>query len=214
MLKYFGSLLLLFLLATLTAGQSDQTFIIDNEDLAHPLTFKELNRSGKHEVKIVRRFADEKEERLLQIAEATYPAESQVKERSRAKTEAQIGNERLWWCSSFDGVRIPFAITKGAVAYYLGVSTEFGKNKPRHHFWTNMMSSRLTYSASLVREETYRAGTSEFTKVYVVSMELTWSQYCGPRCAMRFQASRKVVVSEEGKVLAVENDTCAPTIVS
>ena len=211
MLKYFGSLLLLFLLATLTTAQSDQRFIIDDEDLAHPLTFKELNRSGNHQIKIVRRFADEKEERLLQIAEATYPAQSQVKERSKAKTEAPIGNERLWWCSSFDGVRIPFAITKGAVAYYLDVSTEFAKEKPRDPF---MKSSRLTYSAVLARKETYRIGTSEFKNVYVVSLELAWSQYCGPLCAMAFQASRKVVVNEEGKVLAVENDTCAPTIVS
>jgi hypothetical protein len=214
MLRYFGSLLLFFLLATLTSAQADQTFIIDDEDLAHPLTFKELNRSGKHEVKIVRRFADEKEERLLQIAEATYPVESQVRERSKRSAEAPQGNERLWWCSSFDGVRIPFAITKGAVAYYLGVSTEFGKNKPRHHFWTSMMSSRLTYSASLAGKQTYRAGTSEFKNVYIVSMELGWSQYCGPLCAMAFQASRKVILNEEGNVLAIENDTCPPTIVS
>ena len=211
MLKYFGSVLLLFLLATTTTAQHGQTFIIDDEDLAHPLTFKELNRSGKHEVKIVRRFADEREERLLQIAEATYPAESQVKEHSKRPPEAGQANERLWWCSSFDGVRIPFAITKGAVAYYLDVSTEFGKTKARDPF---MKSSHLTYSASLARKETYRVGTSVFTNVYVVSMELGWSQYCGSLCAMAFGASRKVVLNEEGKVLAVENDNCAPTIVS
>jgi hypothetical protein len=210
MLKYFGSLSLLFFLATLTIAQSDQLFIIDDEDLAHPLTFKELNRSGKHEVKIVRRFVDEREERLLQIAEATYPTESKVRERSKRPAEAPLGNERLWWCSSFDGVRIPFAITKGAVAYYLDVSTEFGKTKPNPF----MKSSSLTYSASLARKATYRVGTSEFRNVYVVSMELGWSQYCGPLCAMAFGASRKVVLNEEGKVLAVENDTCAPTIVS
>ena len=209
--KYFNSLLLLFLLATLTTAQSSQTFIIDNEDLAHPLTFKELNRSGKHEVKIVRRFADEKEEKLLQIAEATYPTDSQVREHSKRPPEAGRGNERLWWCSSFDGVRIPFAITRGAVAYYLDVSTEFSKRKARDPF---MKSSGLTYSASLAPKETHRVGTSEFTNVYVVSMELGWSQYCGPLCAMAFQASRKVVLNEAGKVLAVENDTCPPTIVS
>jgi len=214
MLKRFGCILLLFLLATLTTAQSDQLFVIDDEDLAHPLTFKELNRSGKHEVKIVRRFADEREEKLLQIAEATYPTESQVTERSKRSAEAPQANERLWWCSSFDGVRIPFAITKGAVAYYLDVSTEFGKQTPRYPFWTNMKSSALTYSASLARKQAYRVGTSEFTNVYVVSMELAWSQYCGPLCAMACQLSRKAVLNEEGKVLAVENDTCAPTIVS
>jgi hypothetical protein len=211
MLKYFGSLLLLFFLATLTNAQSDQLFIINGEDLAHPLAFKELNRSGKHEVKIVRRFADEREEILLQIAEATYPVESQVRERSKRSAETPQANERLWWCSSFDGVRIPFAITKGAVAYYLDVSAEFARNKPGDPF---MKSSALTYSASLARMKTYRVGTSEFTNVYVVSMELGWSQYCGPLCAMAFQASRKVVLNEQGKVLGVENDTCAPTIVS
>ena len=212
MLNYFGSLFLLLLLTTIT--QSDQLFIVADEDLAQPLTFKELNRSGRHEVKIIRRFANEKEETLLQIAEATYPTESLVKRRSNDPTEVPLGHERIWWCSSFDGVRIPFAITKGAVAYYLEVSTEFGKKEPRNPFWTRMKNSGLSYSAIVARKELYRVGTGEFRNVYVVTMELSWSQYCGSLCAMAFNASREVVINGEGKVLAVEKDTCAPTIVS
>ena len=57
-------------------------------------------------------------------------------------------------------------------------------------------------------------GTSDLKNVYVVSMELAWSQYCGNKCAMSFQATRNIALDEEGKVLAVENDTCAPGIVS
>lgn len=214
MCKCLRSILLLLFLTTLTAAQSDQQFLIAEEDLASPLTFKILNRGGNHTARMVRTFADEKEHKLLQIAEATYPTAIRVKEASGSKAEAPQGNERLWWCSSFDGVRIPYAITKSAVAYYLDVSTEFAKTKPRHAFWTNMKSSELKYSAIVSRKETYRVGKSDFTNVYVVSMKLDWLQYCGNLCAMKFNATRNVILNEDGKVLAVENDTCAPGVVS
>jgi hypothetical protein len=187
--------------------------VIAEEDLASPLTFKELNRSGPHGVTIRRRFADQKEERILQIAEATYPTGIKVKEGFDSRG-GRVGINRLWWCDSFDGVRIPFAITKSAVDYYLDVSTEFGKEKPKDSFWPNMKSSELLYSASVSRKATYRVGKSNLKNVYVVSMDLAWSQYCGPLCAMIFSATRNVVLNEEGKVLAVENDTCVPFLVS
>jgi hypothetical protein len=215
MLERLGLLLIVLLLASpFTVAQSDKTFFIDDEDLSHPLTVKELNRSGQHKVKISRHFDNEKEERLLRIAEAAYPRDREIRQNSRIRIEQPPGNERLWWCSSFDGVRIPYAITKSAVAYYLEVSEEFGKKNPREPFWTRMSDSSLTYSARLLHKESYRVGKSVFRNVYLVSMELEWSQYCGSLCAMAFKTSRTVVLTETGVVLFIENDRCAPYIVS
>jgi hypothetical protein len=199
-------IILFLLLPGVSVAQSDQLSVVDPVDLAHPLTFKELNRSGDHKVKLVRSFANEKEEMLLRIAEATYPSEN------AAKNETAKGVQRSWWCDSIDGVRVPYAITRSAVAYYLEVSEEFVKGS--NAFGPKMKSSNLEYLASLSRKETYKVGNENFRNVYVVSMDLVWLQNCGPLCAMVFKASRKVVLSAEGKVLAVENDKCAEVGVS
>ena len=209
----FLTLILFVLFPTALAAQSEQSFIVDAEDLSHPLTFTELNRSGPHELTLFRRFANAKEEKILRIAEAVYPSAQALKKDRRVKIEP--GNStRQWWCSSFDGVRIPYAITKSAVAYYLDVSETFKSNNPVKPLAPKMISSSLKYSAKLSWKERYKVGTAEFRNVYLVSLELAWMQYCGPLCAMWFAANRNVVVKDDGSVLATENDSCAPFVVS
>ncbi len=215
-MKTFLAFCLLLLVSAFTAAQQEQRFRVDTEDLSHPLTIKKLNRSGSHTVNISRRFANEGEEKLVRIAEAVYPARSEVTQKGDPvrKTGAGVNKDRLWWCNEFDGVLIPYAITKSAVAYYLEVSKEFGKRRPREPFWSNMKSSSLMYSASITRKESYQTGEVTRKDVYVVSMKLEWSQYCGKRCAMWFEKSRTIVLDEKGEVLAVEGDGCASARVS
>ena len=165
---------------------------------------------------ISRRFANEGEEKLVRIAEAIYPARSEVTQKGDPirKTEAGVNKDRLWSCKNFDGVLIPYIITKSAVDYYLKVSKEFGKKRPREPFWSNMKSSSLMYSASITRKESYQTGEVTRKDVYVVSMKLEWSQYCGKLCAMWFEKSRTIVLNQKGEVLAVEGDGCASARVS
>lgn len=210
----FLAICLVVLAATTAAAQANQSFIIDTEDLSHPLMFKEFNRSGPHKVTLSRIFANDNEEKLVRIAESVYPAAREVSQNSVSNVERASSKERQWWCSSFDGVRIPYAITRNAVVYYLKVSEEFGKKKPENAFWTNMISSNLSYSAKVSRKEKYEVGTSQFTDIVIVSMRLEWLQYCGNLCAMAFKATRNVVLKDDGTVLAIENDTCAPAVVS
>jgi hypothetical protein len=206
----------LMLVPTLVAAQLEQRYKVEAEDLAHPLAVKELNRPGRHKVKISRRFSNENEEKLMRIAEAVYPPPDEVTRGLTPDQKAEVGmnDVRLWWCREFDSVRIPYAVTRSAVAYYLEVSAEFGKKKPRVPFWRSMKSSSLTYQASIMRKESYRAGQVTHREVYIVSMMLGWSQYCGNLCAMDFGKSRTVVLSEQGEVLAVEGDGCEPILVS
>ena len=203
-------LLLLLLVVPGVARAQTQTFLIDADDLAHPLTMKKLTRADAHAIEISRVFANEKEEKLLQIAEAVYPAEGAVRQARGEASQASQPEKRLWWCKSFDNVLVPYAITKRAVAYYLDVQEKFRNGT----FGMKMSSSSLAYSAKIASHESYKVGDSTFANVYVVSMGLGWFQYCGPLCAMHFTASRTVVLDGDGKVLAVQNDECAPMVVS
>ena len=206
-------LLLIFLVAAPIAAyaQTSEPFTIDAYDLANPLTIKVLSHKAPHDVSIERKFANEKEEKLLQIAEAVYPLEHKVKQNARA--DLKNGGKRQWWCSSFDGVLIPYAITNSAVAYYLDLSDGFRTGKPKivHPL---MRFTTFGYTAEIARHETYTAGASTFRNVYVVSLGMAWSQYCNALCGMFFVASRTVVLNEEGKVLLVQNDECASYVVS
>jgi hypothetical protein len=200
----FLTLILFVLFPAALAAQSPQSFIVDAEDLSHPLTFTELRQSGPHELHLSRRFANAKEEKILRIAEAVYSSDQPLK----------TGSWRQWWCSSFDGVRIPYAITRSAVAYYLDVSEGFRTNNPREPARPTMKFSTLIYSAKVSWKESYKVGTAEFRNIYLVSLELAWMQYCNALCGMMFGTTRNVVVKDDGSVLAIENDSCAPFVVS
>jgi hypothetical protein len=200
----FLTFILFLLFPAALAAQSPQSFIVDAEDLSHPLTFKELRQPGPHEQHLLRRFANDKEEKILRVAEAVYSSDRALKTGSRSQ----------WWCSSFDGVRIPYSITRSAIAYYLDVSEGFRTKNPREPLHPEMKFSALIYSAKLSWKESYKVDTAEFRNVYVVSLELAWTQWCSALCAMTFATSRNVVVKDDGSVLAIENDSCAPYVVS
>ena len=80
--------------------QLGREFIIDKNDLANPLTFKELKEdSGPFTVQASRRFANAKEEELLRIAEAAYPMPREIQWNTRGTPGAFIPMSRQWWCS-------------------------------------------------------------------------------------------------------------------
>jgi hypothetical protein len=199
----------------LAKAQAEPAFTIDKDELANPLTIKEINdESGKFTVHVSRRFADAKEEEMLRIAEAAYPNARELQRNVKSGITAVIPLGRQWWCWSFDGVLVPYAITKGAVSYYLKVTEELKQPKNRDPLYPKMMSSQFGYKARVSRQENYSRGESVFKNVYIVKMNMMWQQHCGPLCAMTFGASRTVVLSEAGRVLAIEEDQCAPTLVS
>jgi hypothetical protein len=198
----------------LVQTQLGREFVIDKNDLANPLTFTELKEdSGPFTIHASRRFANAKEEEMLRIAEAAYPIPHEIQWATRGSPGALIPISRQWWCSDFDRVMIPYAITKGAVSYYLKATEEFkqGGGDPLR---PKMQSSQFGYTASISRQETYSLGNNVLKNVYVVQMEMVWQQYCGPLCAMGFGASRTVILSEDGNVLAITGDKCTAALVS
>jgi hypothetical protein len=160
-------------------------------------------------VRIARPTASGDEQRALEAAEAAYPSREEVVKAIRQahfKLKATPLDDPLWWSSEFDGVRIAFAITAGAVRYYINMSEAFRQNRFQEVGVIPMKSSRFNYSASVTRAETISAGGQDFRDVFVVTMSLSWSDYCGSECALNFEKSRQVLVSREGKVLFISGD--------
>ena len=121
-------------------------------------------------------------------------------------------DEPLWWYAAFDGVRIPWAVTGDAVRYYVGLSEDIAAG--RSPLSVSMKSTRLVYTAEVTRPEVFERDGKRFEGAAVVRLGLSWQQYCGDLCAMRFQAERWVVFDPAGAVLAVFGDGPTSYLVS
>jgi hypothetical protein len=163
-----------------------------------------------------RTFRNPDEERLIRIAEETYPpAEAVLAIAKRGPGFETLSREkRLWWYDTFDGVRIPYAVTMDAVRYYLrltdalgrGDSTQTGFPMKRSHFRYNARISGCP--------ETYSRDGHVFKDVYLVEMRLEWSNYCGPLCACSLNLDRTVLIRPDGTVVCVFGDQKPRMIVS
>jgi carboxypeptidase family protein len=164
-----------------------------------------------------RSFRNREEERLIRIAEETYPPPEAVLAAAppRSDKTALSKEMRLWWYGDFDGVRLPYAVTMDAVRYYLQLTQSLGRGDTTQTHGIRMKRSDFSYSASISRRpETYSRDGRVFKDVYVVEMRLHWSNYCGPVCACSFRLDRTVVLRRDGTVLCVFGDQKPMVMVS
>ena len=175
-------------------------------------------RGERYRVEISRKYNGEKENRLLQRAEATYPAKSVVVAAAKAKriklSEVERDANFLWWLGEFDGVRTPYAITTGAVIYYRQKIREFRGGDFRATRGLKMFSASLKYVSCIEHAAKFTQGKLVFRNVYVARMELQWDQVCGNLCAMGFDRKRIVIMKADGAVLSVIGDEKGSVIVS
>jgi hypothetical protein len=167
--------------------------------------------------KVNREFRNPTEERLLRIAEETYPPTKAVllvtDQRSDRKTLSM--EKRLWWYGDFDGVRLPYAVTMDAVRYYLGLVQAMGRGEPTESNGIRMKACNFSYSAHVSPGPTSIARDGrEFQGVYVVDLKLEWMNYCGTTCACMFHLDRTVVLRADGTVLCVFGDRRPMVVVS
>jgi hypothetical protein len=168
-----------------------------------------LTIRGPHSVVIRRTVADPGMRRALEVAERTDPARDSVLSavtRAHFKRRDVPSDTRLWWSSEFDGVRIPYAITDVAVAYYLSLSDALRRGDTAKTRGVRMSQSRLEYVATVERHDSFLLGQATYADVYVVRLRLAWGNYCGPLCALSFSSARTVVVGRDGIVRAVQGD--------
>ena len=158
----------------------------------------------------IRRVAHTPEERrALEVAERTDPPRDSVLAAMGhydRRLDSLPSEPRIWWTSSFDGVRRPYAITDAAVRYYLALGRAFRRGDFREVHGLRMSSSSVRYVAAAERQAEIEVQGRRFRDVYVVRLELTWNNYCGNLRAMNVTAKRTVIVSPEGEVLLIVGD--------
>ena len=218
-MKNIGVFLSLLILSGVGGGQTSDRKLVDGYWLAEDQIALRFNvpekKKKSHKVEIKREFQNADEERLLNVAESLYPNAENLHKNCAAhfkNKERKQGDD--WSCGSFDGVLTPFAVTKDTVNYYLGVSSSFRKNNYKISNGIKMSRSSLSYSAKVAKQEKYSAEDAEFSNVYVVSMELSWNQYCGSLCAMWVSGKRVVVFDKAGNVIHVSGDASPAVVVS
>ncbi len=164
-----------------------------------------------------RGFTDANEERLLRIAEETYPppdAILAIAGRHVSKEDLRRA-KRLWWYDEFDGIRLPYAVTMDAVRYYLALIQALAHGDSSQTGGIPMTRGKFSYSASVSpRPSTLSRDGRVFKDVYTVELRLSWSNYCGPLCACSFSLNRTVVLRADGTVLCVFGDQRPMVVVS
>ncbi|HMB93546.1 MAG TPA: hypothetical protein VKP65_22020 [Rhodothermales bacterium] len=164
---------------------------------------------------ITRSFNSPFEESLIAAAEAVYPPRESVVAVVPEWANYEIPQTDYWWWWHFDSVLVPYAITHEAVDYYSGLIDAL-KAGETHQF---IITADLVYEAQVSFEFSYSVeGTEDyllekpvvFKRVYVVSMELEWDQYCGILCGMSVRGERVVVFDENGTLINVFFDRQHP----
>lgn len=180
---------------------------IAENQISTPLPDISEKNKESFKVSISRKFATKEEERFLKIAEVVYPT---AEEKRKNCSKPVLGNptEVDWACGSFDGVLVAYAVTKDTVSYYLNLTEDFRTGKKQ------MKTSSLKYDAEVKFYPNFQLKNQKFTNIYLVSMNLNWSQICGDLCALVFGKVRTVILDKNGKVLLVDGDEETPVMVS
>jgi hypothetical protein len=164
---------------------------------------------ARHVIELKRATADETAKRMINLAEKTGPA------LKRADTAVPMPDPGItnWWCESRCGVKIPYAITEDAIAYYENMIRANQKKD-----WEAYIEpgSSCMYTAGVSYKKTWQHEDTTFSNVYVVTLELQFNaDFTGDATTgVHFTKSRTVVIDKAGTVIAVYGDgkTEAPVV--
>ena len=159
---------------------------------------------AKHQVVVSREAADAKESAMIAAAEAAQAPKEALRKAATAEGAAPAG-DKVWWYKEQIGIRIPYAITGDAVAYYSEVVGKYGKQAFNRYIEP---SSRLDYHAGVKFHKEFKLDDKTFKDVHVVTLKLTFSEdfAASQTEGMRFEKERVVVLDAEGKVLHISGD--------
>jgi hypothetical protein len=160
-------------------------------------------KADRHRVIIRREAKNDAERRLIATAEAAQPPTADVR---KAAGEATLPNTgKLWWYKEELGLRIPYAITSDAVAYYTELVKKYGKAAFNRY---SEPSSRIEYDAAVAFHTTFTHEKKSFTDVHVVTLKLRFNQtFCATGTeGLEFTKERTVVINAAGKVVHIIGD--------
>jgi hypothetical protein len=168
-------------------------------------------KSKEYVCRIERTASDSVGNLLLPIAEAVYPPRNLLANIA-AREGYEMGDDTsgvaVWWCQGKGARRIPYAVTRGALDYYLKLTRKYRDHDYHEPGAQTMFSCDLYYRATIARRDEFAIGDKAFTDVYVASIALNWSYDDGTFVPM-VSARRTVVLSPRGDLLAVDGDGLA-----
>jgi hypothetical protein len=193
-------------LAQVEAYVSDETHHL-------PDSLVERYQGDRFAIIIDRKVSDARDRSLIERAEQLFPNEAAIE---RAVDTFLIGHSgrawvaafqdaesrpgQRWWWREWDDTLLPFAITGAAVAHYVERVRQLsaGPNPFAAYEPTALHRASFQYVATV-------QPVSESSNIEVV-LRIKWSLFCGARCALGFEHSRRVVFDENGEVIEIEGD--------
>jgi hypothetical protein len=106
-----------------------------------------------------------------------------------------------WWLDAFDATWIPYAVTGGAVNYYLGRLRDLAAGRGQFTYAPGERPDHGTFEY----QATVRPGT-EPGVAHVVELRISWDYWCGMLCAMSFTHTRSVSFDAKGAVVRISGD--------
>jgi hypothetical protein len=187
-----------------------------------PDSLVEVLARGRFHASILRVAANADDARLIAAAEQLYPTPDAIiatatsaDERNRLlATAAGVSLNTLkvpqrtagnradrWWLDAFDETWISFAVTAGAVDYYLGRLHDYAAGRSPFGFSATDGPDHgsFSYTARVIP-------SSEPGVARIVELQLRWEYWCGMLCAMGFNHTRRVFFDATGRAVRVEGD--------
>lgn len=158
---------------------------------------------ARHSISIQREAKDPKQSALIAAAESAVPDAAALK-KAIGDGPAPEGAAQWWYAESL-GIRIPFAVTGEAVAYYKALVEGYRKQELERY---SEPSSSLDYRAEVTRHAEFKLDGKTYGNVDVVTLTLVFSEHFAATVTegMDFRKQRTVVFDADGKLLAVSGD--------
>lgn len=195
------------------------------ESPALPDRLVEITADSTFSIRLDREVADREHRRMIQVAERLVPTTEHIDaileaghgphmtrgnwpNRLKAARDAEADHGPRWWWMEWDHVFLPVALGAPAVHHYVEVMRS--RAVEPNPFGSEVDRGHLTYSATVERVEGERAGETPWVAV----LKVTFSYWCGGRCALSFEHDRRVYFDPSGEAVRVEGDRVPSTLVS
>ncbi len=153
--------------------------------------------------------------RLTEKAESLFPPVDTIMASYGFNAFEIPQDESMWWSQTFDGVRIPYAITWSSVEYYRSLLNLYEQGLFEEAQTISMSSASLIYETEIEYYRSFQVLDISYQSVWVVSQTLEWDNYCGSLCAMSFRAKRMVIFDyDTEQLIAVIGDGTPLVMVS
>src|SRR2546426_9573355 len=164
------SILLAALIGTTPAGATPPGYFVDSTQASAERPRNLVVSDGDFTLSIQRSYYSRLEERIMGIAEATYPSRDSLLVLAIERAN-EIGSDSartpLWWCDGLGVSRVPYAVTAGALEHYMKLTESFRSHNFRGAWTRNLFWTDLSYRASIAPRDEYHFQGGSVANVYV-----------------------------------------------